>query len=106
MGKTVHNHTESLHFQGETVYGCCDVPGWGFSGGYRKCWPFPRSFIDATAELELTTVQDAIAAGSMKPSGMITGRIRLDEVEEKGFKTLINDKDNQVKILVEVGGDD
>jgi hypothetical protein len=42
----------------------------------------------------------------MKPNDMITGRIRLDEVEEKGFKTLINDKDNQVKILVEVGGDD
>ncbi|KAF1978216.1 sorbitol dehydrogenase [Bimuria novae-zelandiae CBS 107.79] len=51
-------------------------------------------------------VIDAIAAGKMKPHDMITSRIKLDEVEEKGFKTLINDKDNQVKILVEVGGDD
>lgn len=42
----------------------------------------------------------------MKPERMITGRIGLDEVEERGFKTLINDKDNQVKILVKVGGDD
>jgi threonine dehydrogenase-like Zn-dependent dehydrogenase len=42
----------------------------------------------------------------MKPDKMITGRIELDEVEEKGFKALINDKDNQVKILVKVGGDD
>lgn len=50
--------------------------------------------------------QEAISAGSMKPERMITARIGLNEVEEKGFKTLINDKDNQVKILVKVGGDD
>ena len=40
----------------------------------------------------------------MKPHDMITQKIGLNEVEEKGFKTLINDKDNQVKILVEVAG--
>ncbi len=28
--------------------------------------------------------------------------IKLDEVEEKGFKALVDDKDNHVKILVEV----
>ena len=33
---------------------------------------------------------------------MITRVIGLDEVEEKGFKALINDKDNQVKILIKV----
>ncbi|KAF2116599.1 sorbitol dehydrogenase [Lophiotrema nucula] len=49
-------------------------------------------------------VIDAIAAGDMKPHEMITKRIKLDEVEENGFKSLIHDKDNQVKILVEVGG--
>ena len=26
----------------------------------------------------------------------------MDEVEEKGFKALVEDKDNQVKILVDV----
>jgi threonine dehydrogenase-like Zn-dependent dehydrogenase len=52
----------------------------------------------------LTEAQDAISAGDMKPHEMITQRIKLTEVEEKGFKALINDKDNQVKILVEVGG--
>lgn len=52
----------------------------------------------------LTVLQDAISSGDMKPHDMITQRIQLDEVEEKGFKSLINDKDNQVKILVEVGG--
>ncbi|KAF2205210.1 GroES-like protein [Delitschia confertaspora ATCC 74209] len=49
-------------------------------------------------------VIDAISAGEMNPQTMITKRIQLDEVEENGFKTLIHDKDNQVKVLVEVGG--
>lgn len=40
----------------------------------------------------------------MEPHEMITQKIKLTEVEEKGFKALIHDKDNQVKILVEVGG--
>lgn len=38
----------------------------------------------------------------LKPEGMITRKIKLDEVLEKGFKTLIEDKDNHVKILVEI----
>ena len=41
--------------------------------------------------------------GAMKPEGMITKKIKLDEVAEKGFKALIEDKENQVKILVDVG---
>ncbi|KAF2497441.1 GroES-like protein [Lophium mytilinum] len=49
-------------------------------------------------------VIDAISAGKMNPKSMITKKIKLIEVEEKGFKTLINDKDNQVKVLVEVSG--
>ena len=36
---------------------------------------------------------------------MITGKIKMDEVEEKGFKALIYDKENHVKILVEVHPD-
>ncbi len=38
----------------------------------------------------------------MKPESMITKKIRLDQVEEEGFKTLINDKDNHVKILIDM----
>lgn len=53
---------------------------------------------------DFQAVIDAISAGKITPYKMITKRIRLDEVEEEGFKTLINDKDNQVKVLVEVGG--
>lgn len=59
----------------------------------------------ATYEVgDFQEVIDALSEGSMKPHEMITQRIKLTEVEEKGFKSLINDKDNQVKILVEVGG--
>lgn len=48
-------------------------------------------------------VIDAISSGRMKPEAMITKRIGLDEVVEGGFKALIKDKDNQVKILVRAG---
>lgn len=41
--------------------------------------------------------------GKLTPEAMITRKIRLDEVEEKGFNALINDKDNHVKILVDIG---
>lgn len=42
------------------------------------------------------------AKGQLKPEPMITRKIKLDEVEEKGFQALVHDKDNHVKILVEV----
>ena len=35
---------------------------------------------------------------------MITRKISLEDLVEDGIKTLINDKENHVKILVEVGG--
>lgn len=34
---------------------------------------------------------------------MITRKIKMDEIEEKGFNALIHDKDNHVKILVDIG---
>lgn len=40
--------------------------------------------------------------GRLKPASMVTGKIQMDEVEEKGFNALVQDKDNHVKILVEV----
>ncbi|KAI9728036.1 MAG: hypothetical protein M1834_007850 [Cirrosporium novae-zelandiae] len=46
-------------------------------------------------------VVQAISEGKLNPEPMITARISMDEVEEKGFKTLINDKANHVKILVD-----
>lgn len=45
----------------------------------------------------------AISEGRIKPEGMITKKIKLDEVVEEGFSALIKDKENQVKILVAPG---
>lgn len=49
-------------------------------------------------------VMEAISDGRLKPQPMITKKIKLDQVESEGFNSLIHDKANQVKILVEVGG--
>lgn len=40
--------------------------------------------------------------GKLRPGKMITSKIKLEEVEEKGFKTLVTDKDSHVKILVDI----
>ena len=45
---------------------------------------------------------DAISSGRMSPEGMITKKIAIDKVVEDGFRSLIEDKDNQVKILVDL----
>ncbi|KZZ96488.1 sorbitol dehydrogenase [Moelleriella libera RCEF 2490] len=52
---------------------------------------------------DFEAVLDAISTGKIKPAGMITKKIRLDKVVDEGFHALINDKENQVKILVDVG---
>ncbi|KAK4941492.1 hypothetical protein LTR10_018636 [Elasticomyces elasticus] len=52
---------------------------------------------------DFEAVIKAISSGAMKPEGMITKKIKLDRVAEEGFKALIEDKENQVKILVDVG---
>ncbi|KIW34205.1 chlorophyll synthesis pathway protein BchC [Cladophialophora immunda] len=52
---------------------------------------------------DFEAVINAISTGAMKPAGMITKKIKLDQVAEEGFKTLIEDKENHVKILVDVG---
>jgi len=50
-------------------------------------------------------VIDAISDGRLDMcKKMITKRIELDEVVEQGFKALVKDKDNQVKILVRASG--
>lgn len=40
--------------------------------------------------------------GILKPVGMITSKIGMHEVAEKGFKALVEEKDKHVKILIEV----
>jgi len=51
---------------------------------------------------DFAEVLDAIVTGAIKPSSMITKKVKLVDTVTEGFTTLINDKDNHVKILVEV----
>ncbi|KAH6695070.1 chaperonin 10-like protein [Plectosphaerella plurivora] len=51
---------------------------------------------------DFQAVIDNLANGSIKPSQMITRKIKLDDIVEDGIKALVNDKDNQVKILVDM----
>ncbi|KAL8731168.1 MAG: hypothetical protein Q9166_003575 [cf. Caloplaca sp. 2 TL-2023] len=63
-----------------------------------------RKYVGVTTYVEgdFREVLDAMASGILKPEPMITGKIQMNEVEEKGFKALIEEKDKHVKILVEV----
>ncbi|MEW6298828.1 MAG: 2,3-butanediol dehydrogenase [Thermodesulfobacteriota bacterium] len=61
-----------------------------------------RSAIGYTGEFS-TTIQ-LIADGRLRPQQLITGRIGLDDVVEKGFLELIHHKDRHVKILIDPQG--
>ncbi|KAI9686507.1 MAG: hypothetical protein M1822_003518 [Bathelium mastoideum] len=52
--------------------------------------------------VDFEEVVKALGSGALKPSKMITKRVQLEDVVEGGIKTLIADKDKQVKILVQV----
>jgi (R,R)-butanediol dehydrogenase/meso-butanediol dehydrogenase/diacetyl reductase len=47
---------------------------------------------------------DAMSTGQLNPQGIITSQIVLDDIVDKGFETLTNDK-TQSKILVELSGE-
>ena len=51
---------------------------------------------------DFEAVLEAISSGKMAPEGMITKKIAIDRVAEDGFTALVEDKDNQVKILVDL----
>ena len=51
---------------------------------------------------DFQAVIEAISSGRMKPAGMITKVLSLNDVD-LGFKALTEDKDNQVKILIHTG---
>ena len=80
---------------------------------HSKIWPSDFNFkerhyvgVATYVKSDLEEVIQAISNGSldMCPK-MITKRIEIDQVLDEGFKTLINDKDNQVKILVKCSGE-
>lgn len=44
-----------------------------------------------------------MSLGQLQPEGMITGKIKLDEVVEKGFKALLgSERNHHCKLLVDV----
>ena len=47
---------------------------------------------------------DLMGTGQLKPQGIVTDRIQLDDIVEKGFEALSNDK-SQAKIIVELSGE-
>lgn len=51
---------------------------------------------------DFEAVIEAISSGRMKPHGMITKVLKMQDVD-LGFKALVEDKENQVKILVHTG---
>ncbi|GLA15966.1 hypothetical protein AnigIFM62618_002523 [Aspergillus niger] len=51
---------------------------------------------------EFEAVIEAMWSGKLNPRALITSKIRMDDIVEKGFKTLIHGRDNQIKILVDI----
>ncbi|EMA6343529.1 2,3-butanediol dehydrogenase [Bacillus cytotoxicus] len=47
---------------------------------------------------------DLMGTGQLKPQGIVTSQIELDDIVEKGFEALTNDK-SQAKILVKLSGE-
>jgi (R,R)-butanediol dehydrogenase / meso-butanediol dehydrogenase / diacetyl reductase len=45
-------------------------------------------------------VAKLLASGQLKAEPLITGRIKLDDIVEKGFEELVNNKDANIKIIV------
>ena len=66
-----------------------------------------QAVIDAIASGETliqmeTARRLTIEQEQLRPEAMITRLIKMNEIEEQGFKALIEDKDSHTKILVEV----
>ncbi|KAJ5610960.1 hypothetical protein N7510_007679 [Penicillium lagena] len=53
-------------------------------------------------DADFHAVIKAVASGEIKPAPMITSKISMHEVVEKGFRALINEKDKHVKILIDI----
>lgn len=47
-------------------------------------------------------VIEALKSGALKPASMITKKIKMEDVVSEGLETLIKEKDDHVKILVDV----
>ncbi|KAK8023650.1 hypothetical protein PG993_011716 [Apiospora rasikravindrae] len=59
------------------------------------------SAVSLTAS-DFRAVIDALERGRLQVEGMITHRIKMDEVVHKGFEALMKEKDTTIKVLVDV----
>jgi threonine dehydrogenase-like Zn-dependent dehydrogenase len=66
---------------------------------FREAWY--KSILGYQAE-DYRGVIDALAKGTLKPAGMITSKIKLQDLVDEGYMKLINEKEKHVKILVDV----
>lgn len=51
---------------------------------------------------DFAAVIESLSTGALAPKGMITSKIRLEDIIDKGFNALIKEKETQVKILVDL----
>ncbi|KAI0532856.1 GroES-like protein [Xylaria digitata] len=54
---------------------------------------------------DFEAVIENLRTSAIKPSGMITAKIKFENVVKDGIKRLISDKDNHVKILVDINAE-
>ncbi|KAJ5288454.1 hypothetical protein N7508_011229 [Penicillium antarcticum] len=66
---------------------------------YNEVWYVGAALYDEVSFLE--TIQ-ALSKGHLNSEAMITARICLDEIVEKGFQALLEHRDHHCKILVDV----
>lgn len=81
----------------------------------KRCSLFPNDLVfkerkylgvATYVKADFQAVIDALSDGRLdNAKKMITKRIKLNEVLEEGFMTLINDKERQVKVLVKGSGE-
>lgn len=69
-------------------------------------WFPPRSSCSGALAYngEFADVIAFIADGRLDIAPLVTGRIGLEEIVERGFEELVNNKEHNVKIIVSPGG--
>lgn len=61
-----------------------------------------KTIVGSAGEIhEASFILEMIANGTIDPSKLITGRIELKDIVDKGFRELLENKDEHLKILVE-----
>ena len=82
---------------------CSDIRGWRFRSGHRS---YLVGYVKANRGSTYNTLPYAdcvnLSAGQLDPRPLITNKIRMEDVVDKGITALIGQKNKQVKILVDI----